>query len=84
MKRYLVTVMRNPGFDASLVPAHAAFLDGLRQRKQLEMAGPFSDTSGGAYLLLADDQEAAEALAFTDPLHASGASTVNVREWNAR
>ncbi len=84
MKRYLVTVMRNPDFDAGLVPAHAAFLDGLREHGQLELAGPFTDASGGAYLLLADDLQAAEALAFTDPLHVSGASTVSVREWNAR
>lgn len=84
MKRYLVTVMRTLGFDTGLVPAHAAFLDDLRERRQLELAGPFTDASGGAYLLLADDLKAAEALAFTDPLHVSGASTVNVREWNAR
>ena len=84
MKRYLVTVMRNPDFDAGLVPAHAEFLDGLRERRQLELAGSFADASGGAYLLLAGDQQAAEALAFADPLHVSGASTVYVREWNAR
>ncbi|HET7299909.1 MAG TPA: YciI family protein [Oleiagrimonas sp.] len=84
MKRYLVTVMRNPGFDAGLIPAHGAFLDGLRERRQLELAGPFTDASGGAYLLLADDLQVAEALAFTDPLHASGSSSVSVREWNAR
>jgi len=84
MKRYLVTVMRSPRFDAGLVPAHGAFLDGLRERRQLELAGPFTDASGGAYLLLADDLQTAEALAFTDPLHVSGSSAISVHEWNAR
>ena len=84
MKRFLVTVLRTSRFDAALVPAHGAFLDNLRQRQQLELAGPFANTSGGAYLLLADDLQAAETLAFTDPLHTSGSSDVSVREWNAR
>ncbi len=84
MKRFLVTVMRNPGFDAGLIPAHAAFLEDLRKRECLEMAGPFADASGGAYLLLAEDMPAAEATAFADPLHKTRASTIHVREWNAR
>jgi uncharacterized protein YciI len=84
MKRYLVMVMRNPQFDAALIAAHGAFLDDLRRRGRLELAGPFGDGSGGAYLLHADDADAAKALAFSDPLHTSGASTVSVREWDAR
>jgi hypothetical protein len=51
MKRYLVMVMRNPQFDATLIAAHGAFLDDLRRQGRLELAGPFSDGSGGAYLL---------------------------------
>lgn len=84
MKRYLVTVMRNPQFDATLLAAHGAFLDDLRRQGRLELAGPFGDGSGGAYLLRANDADAAKALAFNDPLHSSGASTVSVREWDAR
>ncbi|HET7269306.1 MAG TPA: YciI family protein [Oleiagrimonas sp.] len=83
MKRYLVTIMRNPGFDAGLVDAHRDFLDRLRERGCLEMAGPFTDGSGGACLLRAEDMQDAEAMAFEDPLHISGSSTVTVREWTA-
>lgn len=84
MKRYLVVLMRNPGFDTNLIPAHIAFLDKLRERKQIELAGGFSDASGGAYLLLAKDLHTAKALAFDDPLHTSDASSVTVHEWNAQ
>jgi uncharacterized protein YciI len=84
MKRYLVTVLRNPQFDTTLIAAHGAFLDDLRRQGHLELAGPFGDGSGGAYLLHADNMDAAKALAFDDPLHTSGASTVSVREWDAR
>jgi uncharacterized protein YciI len=83
MKRYLVLVLRNPSFDEALLAAHARFLSGLRSRSRIELAGPFADRSGGAYLLRADSMEEARALAEADPLHASGASRVVVHEWEA-
>ena len=84
MKRYLVLTMRKPTFDAAAIEPHYAYLDALRARGQLELAGPFSDKSGGAYLLLADNFEDALAIAHTDPVHLSGSSEVVVREWNAK
>ena len=48
--RYLVLVMRRPGFDPALLPQHAAFLAGLRTQGLLELAGGFDDRSGGAYI----------------------------------
>lgn len=81
--RYLVLVMRNPGFDASLVDAHLRFLDELRAQGRVELSGGFSDRSGGAYLLLADSLDEARALAELDPLHVRRASTITVYEWNA-
>ncbi len=83
MKRYLVTVMRTPDFDAGLVDAHRAFLDDLRRQDRLELAGPFTDQSGGAYVLRAENQDKARAIAHDDPLHVAGASTVRVHEWSA-
>jgi uncharacterized protein YciI len=50
----------------------------------LELAGPFSDKSGGAYVLKADTLEEAQALAFDDPVHITGSSAVTVYEWNAK
>ena len=49
--RYLVVLMRRPGFDEALVAPHLAFLDELRAQGLLELNGGFADRSGGAYLL---------------------------------
>lgn len=82
-RRYLVLAMRRPGFDPAMVAPHLAFLDRLRAEGRLELAGAFTDRSGGAYLLRAADLDAARAIASADPLQASGSSTLTVREWNA-
>lgn len=83
MPRYLVMTLRTPRFQTSAIEPHYAFLERLRQQGRLEMAGPFGDKSGGAYVLRADDLDQARELAFTDPLHTSGSSLVTVYEWNA-
>ena len=83
MNRYLVMVMRTPLFQASAIAPHQAFLENLRQNGQLELAGPFTDKSGGAYLIKAESLAAAQALAFADPLHTTRSSVVTVHEWNA-
>lgn len=84
MSQYLVLVMRTPQFQPSLADAHQAFLENLRQSGCLVMSGPFSDKSGGAYLIKAANYEEARALAFSDPLHTSKSSEVTVYEWNAK
>lgn len=81
MKQFLVLVMRTPRFDPALIPAHRAFLEDLKDRGALDAFGPFSDQSGGAYLIRAESLEQARAMAFADPLHAAGLSEVSVREW---
>ena len=81
--KYLVLTIRKPHFDDSVVPAHYAFLQSLRDRGILEQAGPFTDRSGGAYVFQADSLEAARAIAEQDPLHIHDCSGVTVREWNA-
>lgn len=83
MFRYLVMTFRTPQFETSVIDAHYAFLDRLRQQGQLELAGPFTDKSGGAYLIKAANLEEARALAFSDPVHTSKSSIVTVYEWNA-
>ena len=84
MLRYLVTTFRTPQFDSSVIEAHYAFLDDLRQQGKLELAGPFTDKSGGAYLIRAENMEEARALAFRDPVHTSKSSIVTVYEWDAK
>lgn len=84
MKRYLITTFRTPQFDPGVIEAHMAFLAELRQRGRLELAGPFTDKSGGAYLITADSYDAAQAIAFSDPVHTSKSSVVTVYEWDAK
>ena len=81
MNRYLVMAMRLPQFDNEQIGPHRDFLDGLREQGRLELAGGFSDKSGGAYVLRAIDLEEARLLAFGDPLHITGSSRVDVYGW---
>ena len=82
--KYLVLTLRRPEFDPEAIPAHYAFLDSLRARALLEQAGPFTDRTGGAYVVRAGSLEEARRLAEQDPLHLQGCSTITVHEWDAR
>ncbi|MDE1894603.1 MAG: hypothetical protein KGJ96_07680 [Xanthomonadaceae bacterium] len=84
MNRYLVLAMRLAHADLAIVPRHVAYLDGLREQGRLEMSGPFTDKSGGAYLLRAADRQEAAALAHADPAHLSGGWDITVHEWAAK
>ncbi len=82
--KYLVLTMRKPQFDPSFVPDHYAFLQSLRDRQVLEQAGPFTDKSGGAYVIRSESLESAREIAGQDPLKLHDCSEVTVREWDAR
>ncbi len=82
MKHYLVLTPRTPRLDPQVIAPHYAHLDALKARGVLEAFGPFTDKSGGAYLIRAESLEQAQAIAFADPVHASGSSQVTIREWN--
>ena len=84
MNRYLVYLLRRPDVDPAVVPLHIAFLDDLRAQGRIELSGGFSDKSGGAYLLRADDLAEAQAIAQRDPAHTSGGWIITVHEWLAR
>ena len=77
--RYLVLVMRTPSFDASVIEPHRRFLDALCAAGRIELPGPFTDESGGAYLLRAASLAEATAIVAGDPLAMSG----SVHEWAA-
>lgn len=81
MRKYLVMAMRTSRFDQSVVEPHRAWLDAVRSRGQLVETGKFTDGSGGAYVVLAENLEAARELIFTDPIHTTGASELTVYEW---
>jgi uncharacterized protein YciI len=82
--KYLVLTIRKPGFDADFIPAHYEFLEGLRADGSLEQAGPFTDRSGGAYVIAADSLDEARRIAERDPLHISNSSAVTVHQWAAQ
>jgi len=83
MNRYLVMTVRQPAFQESAVAPHYEFLARLREQGRLELAGPFGDKSGGAWLLKAASLADAQALAGSDPLCVTGSSLITVYEWNA-
>jgi uncharacterized protein YciI len=81
--RYLVLTARKPEFDEAVIPAHNAFLQSLRDADVLEQAGPFTDRSGGAYVIHAASYERACEIVAQDPLQAKSCSDVIIREWQA-
>ncbi len=81
MARFLIITTRTPRFNPDDVQAHYIHLDRLRAEGRLELSGPFTDATGGAYLIHADSLAAAEAIAAADPLIASGSSVATVKEW---
>lgn len=82
--KYLVMTIRKPSFEPAAVPDHYAFLDSLRERGTLEQAGPFTDRSGGAYVIRAASLDEARSIAHEDPLHRRDCSDVTVREWDSK
>lgn len=82
--KYLVVTIRRPDFDPQFIAAHYEFLSQLREDGVLEQAGPFTDRTGGAYVLRIDSLEKAAAIAARDPLSIHGCSDVTVREWDSR
>ena len=81
--KYLVMTIRKPTFEDSVRGEHYAFLQDLRDRGILEQAGPFTDTTGGAYVIQAENLDEARAVALEDPVHLRKCSTVTVHEWDA-
>lgn len=81
---YLVMLKRRPVVDPAAIEAHRAFLEALRAQGVLERSGPFTDKSGGAYLLHADGLAAAQAIVDRDPASTSGGWDVTIHEWQAR
>ncbi|EKF61360.1 hypothetical protein QWE_02285 [Agrobacterium albertimagni AOL15] len=68
-------------------PPHVEWLNGLNAAGQLKIAGPFLDADGkpcGSMLLIvADDIEAAKALAAQDPYAKAGLfETVEIKPYN--
>ncbi|NKY86953.1 YciI family protein [Nocardia veterana] len=81
MTKYLVLAMRTSTWSDAVIEPHRQWLAEVRARGQLDCTGRFTDGSGGAYVVLADNLSAARELVFTDPIHTTGASALTVHEW---
>ncbi|NGM82119.1 hypothetical protein G5B47_06810 [Paenibacillus sp. 7124] len=84
MNRYLIITERTERFNPDDIKGHYEHLDQLKKENRLEMYGPFSDSSGGAYLITASSLDEAEKIGQADPLIRSGSSAVTVKEWHLR
>ncbi len=83
-KRYLAIVSRPADFDPELIAGHKHYLQTLLQSGALQLSGPFSERPGGAYLFLAADREAADAVVAADPLLADARASIELYEWVIR
>ncbi|GGK39474.1 YciI family protein [Nocardia camponoti] len=81
MRKYLVMAMRTPAFVDSVIEPHRDFLAKLLADGALFESGKFTDGSGGAYVIFAENLTAATELVQQDPLHLTGSSELTVYEW---
>ncbi|PKV81328.1 YciI family protein [Nocardia fluminea] len=81
-RKYLVMAERTPKFDDSVIEPHRTFLRELLAQGQLQESGGFTDGTGGAYVVLAENLTAATAIVHSDPLHTTGASDLTIHEWD--
>lgn len=61
--------------------AHLEFLDGLRRRGMLFLAGSYEDRTGGLYFIEAEGMEEALSIAHRDPLVQEGIDQCQVKAW---
>ena len=65
MRKYLVLAIRTSAYDPAVGEPHRQFLGDLRTRGMVQESGPFTDSTGGAYIVLAESRAAAEAVLWT-------------------
>jgi uncharacterized protein YciI len=84
VNHYLLITTRTDAFDANDIKGHYDHLERLKSEGLLELYGPFSDTTGGAYLVKASSLDEATAIGYLDPLIKNGSSTLVIKEWLLR
>jgi uncharacterized protein YciI len=84
---YLVIYRAGPAWKGEVAATeqlrdHGRHMLGLHQKKALRMAGPFSDTTGGAAVLEAESLAAAQALVDADPIVSAKVFVAEVHSWS--
>lgn len=64
--------------------AHLDYLTELKSSGKLKMAGKFSDSSGGLYVVVANSYEEAVGLANADPYHSNKFRNYTLKEWERK
>jgi len=64
--------------------AHFEYLSMLKNEGKLQIAGRFSDGTGGMYILTVDSIEEAKRLADADPYHINGIRKFKVFGWERK
>ncbi|MEC0583913.1 YciI family protein [Bacillus spizizenii] len=80
MNTYLMLTTRTDQFKQKHVAGHYEFSDRLQAEKRLKLFGPFSDATGGAYVIEAGSLEEAEEIGHADPLVTSGSPMLTIKE----
>lgn len=81
---FLLMTTRTNKFDSNDIQGHYDHLEKLKKEELLEMYGPFSDATGGAYLIKAASLDEATKIGNSDPLIQNGSSTLTIKEWLLR
>lgn len=81
---FLLITTRTNKFNADDIKGHYDHLEQLKKEGALEKYGPFSDGTGGAYLIKAASLEEATKIGNLDPLIQNGSSTLTIKEWLLR
>lgn len=81
MFHYLVICTRTENFTDEVIQPHKEFLAQLKVDGKIALAGPFTDKSGGAYILKASNIKEAEKIAHSDPLFLTRSSDFTIYEW---
>ncbi|MBL4968125.1 YciI family protein [Bacillus halotolerans] len=84
MNTYLMLTTRTDQINQKHAAGHYEFLDRLHAEKRLKMFGPFSDATGGAYVIKAGSLEEAREIGPADPLVFSGSSALTIKEWKLK
>ncbi len=79
----IIEYLPDPAKVQAVRPEHRQYLQGLRQKGQLAIAGPFTDGSGGLLIYETASTEEAEQLLRKDPFFREGIFVKWVlRPWN--
>ncbi|GAK12184.1 YciI family protein [Geomicrobium sp. JCM 19039] len=81
LSTFIVWIERKPSFSGDTIAGHRDFISQLKENGLLVFAGPFSDQTGGAYVIKAASLESVKSLIGNDPMNNEDC-IYEVKEWN--